>query len=250
MPHFKFSQTKVYYTIVGEGKPLILLHGNSVSSEMFAQVLADYAKFFKVILIDFPGHGKSERVVKFETDFWFYNAKVVYALIQGLGFEKVSVVGTSGGALVAINLGLEHPECIEFIVADSFEGEAPLPSFMETLVADRNRDKQNPLAQEFWKGCHGKDWEQVVDQDTQMLLDFGKAKKSFFHQSIAGLKGHTILTGSRQDEYCDHLDQIYAGLKKRNQELDIYLFDEGGHPAMLSNHTTFLELVKEQINKK
>ena len=108
MPYFNFENKKVYYKRVGHGAPLLLLHGNTVSSKMFTWIAKKYAKEFQVILIDFPGHGKSERLEKFETDFWYYNSEVTYALIQELNLDTVSVIGTSGGALVAINLALEH----------------------------------------------------------------------------------------------------------------------------------------------
>jgi pimeloyl-ACP methyl ester carboxylesterase len=249
MPKFKFDHKDVYYKTVGEGKPLILLHGNSVSSVMFNQVLDDYARDFKVILVDFPGHGKSQRVDKFETDFWFYNAKVVYGLILHLGLQKVSVIGTSGGAMVALNLGLEHPECVDFVVADSFEGEFPLASYMDSLETDRNSAKQIPDAKAFWQACHGDDWEKVVDLDTQMLIEFVETGKPFFHKPISELKVPALLTGSKQDEYCDHLDKIYNDLKTQNKKLTIHLFPEGNHPAMLSNHEAFLCLIKEFLGQ-
>jgi putative acetyltransferase len=43
---------------------------------MFSQIIRKYAKEFQVILLDFPGHGKSDRLTEFEIDFWFYNSKV------------------------------------------------------------------------------------------------------------------------------------------------------------------------------
>jgi pimeloyl-ACP methyl ester carboxylesterase len=69
MAYFKFDNNNVYYKIVGNGKPLLLLHGNTVSSKMFNSILKVYSKNHKVITLDFPGHGKSSRLDKFETDF-------------------------------------------------------------------------------------------------------------------------------------------------------------------------------------
>ncbi|WP_163323723.1 alpha/beta fold hydrolase [Draconibacterium mangrovi] len=143
MAYFVFQKQKVFYKIIGKGEPLLLLHGNTMSSKMFSTVTRKYAKNFKVILVDFPGHGKSERMEKFESDFWYYNSEVTYALIQTLKLDKVSVVGTSGGALVSLNLGLEHQECTKYIIADSFEGEFPLKSYVKTIEQDRETDKRN-----------------------------------------------------------------------------------------------------------
>ena len=243
MAYFIYNSKKVFYKINGEGAPLMLLHGNTASSKMFNFILKKYSKHFKVILIDFPGHGKSERLDEFETDFWYENSRVCYALIQELRLEKVSVVGTSGGALVGINLALEHPESINYLIADSFEGEYPLSSYINSIESDREKDKKKIFAKLFWFYCHGWSWKKVVDSDTKVNIEFAKTGKSFFHKSISDLNVPTLLTGSKKDEYCDDLDKIYYKLKEKNPSLEIHMFENGNHPAMLSNENEFLDLV-------
>ena len=247
MAYFKFEKKKIFYKITGGGEPLLLLHGNTASSKMFSPLIKTYAKEFRVITIDFPGHGKSDRLEKFETDFWFYNARATYALIEELKLSNVSVVGTSGGALVAINLSLDHPEIIRYLIADSFEGEYPLPSYIESIEADRKRDKKKFMAKLFWLYCHGFGWNKIVDLDTDVNIAFSKTGKSFFQKSISELKVPTLITGSMEDEYCDHLDAIYAGLKRKNNALEIHMFERGNHPAMLSNKKEFFEIIKQKI---
>ncbi|MFC0877865.1 alpha/beta fold hydrolase [Saccharicrinis sp. FJH2] len=247
MAYFNFENLKVYYKIKGHGMPLLLLHGNTASSKMFSSLVKQYAREFQVILLDFPGHGKSDRLNEFETDFWFYNSKVAYALINELKLETISVIGTSGGALVAINLALEHPEKIKYLVADSFEGEHPLSSFISSIESDRKRDKKKILAKLFWFYCHGVGWKKIVDLDTKMNIEFSKTGKSFFHKSIRDLNVPTLITGSMEDEYCDHLDKIYGELKEKNKDLEIHLFDKGNHPAIISSRDKFLYLIKERL---
>lgn len=247
MAFFTFEDKKVFYQEIGAGEPLLLLAGNTASSKMFRSITGKYSKDFKVILIDFPGHGKSDRVEKFDLDFWYYNSRVCYELIDYLKLYKVAVIGTSGGALVAINLCLEHPDRIKYLIADSFEGEYPLDSYLTSLESDREKGKKNLLARLFWFSNHGFDWEKIVDQDTEMMLDFSKQGKSFFHKSFSELIVPTLLTGSKQDEYCDYLEKIYEALKMKNDKLEIHMFDKGKHPAMLTNKDAFYELVKSKI---
>jgi pimeloyl-ACP methyl ester carboxylesterase len=247
MAFFTFEDKKVFYKEIGEGEPILLLAGNTASSRMFKSVTGKYSKDFRVILIDFPGHGKSDRLGKFEVDFWYYNSRVCYQLIEFLKLEKVSVIGTSGGALVAINLGLEHPERIKYLIADSFEGEYPLDSYLPSLESDREKGKKNLFSKYFWFSNHGVDWETVVDHDTEMMINFSKLGKSFFHNSFSELSVPTLLTGSKQDEYCDHLDKVYEALKKKNDRIEIHMFSKGKHPAMMTNRYDFYELVKNRI---
>lgn len=250
MPYLKFENKKVFYEISGEGEPLLLIHGNSASSRMFQPILKFYAEHYKVILFDFPGHGKSSRLEKFETDFWHYNSKVTNALLEELNLKNVNVIGTSGGALVGINLAMEHQEKVKALMADSFEGEAPLGTYVKTIREERERDKQIKEAQNFWKDMHGDDWEKVVDLDTDVNIEFAKTGKSFFHKPISELKVPTLLTGSMEEEYCNHLDKIYSGLKDKNPMLKIHLFEKGNHPAMYSNHEKFFKIINEFIAEK
>lgn len=242
MAYFKFKNNKIFYQITGKGEPLLLIHGNSVSSKMFDSVINIYSEKYQVIVFDFPGHGQSSRLEKFETDFWYYNSWVANALLEELNLKKINVIGTSGGALVGINLALEHPDKVKFLVADSFEGDYPLKSFVESIVVDRARDKKIQEAQLFWRLMHGEDWEKVVDLDTEVNIAFAKTGKSFFHKSISGLNVPTLLTGSLQDEYCHNLDKIYRNLQVKNPALKVHLFKKGKHPAMLSNKDEFFQL--------
>lgn len=248
MPYFNFNTKRVFYRERGQGEPVILLHGNSVSSRMFATLFKLYSRQFQVITLDFPGHGKSERMEKFETDFWHYNSKVVLALMEELNLGSASIIGTSGGALVALNLGLDHPEKVNYLIADSFEGAYPLASYIASIERDREKDKKKFLAKLFWYYFHGKDWREVVDLDTRVNVEFASTGKSFFHKPISELKVPTLLTGSLEDEYCNHLDKIYGELKTQNTALQIHLFEKGRHPAMISNKKEFLNLIASRLS--
>ena len=50
-------------------------------------------------------------------------------MFEESNYKKVNLIGTSGGALVAINVALERPDLVNKIVADSFEGEFALDHF-------------------------------------------------------------------------------------------------------------------------
>ncbi|MCG8411750.1 MAG: alpha/beta fold hydrolase [Bacteroidales bacterium] len=249
MSYFKFDNKKVFYKQIGKGEPLILLHGNTASSKMFNSIVNEYSKDFQLILLDFPGHGKSERLDQFDLDFWFYNAKVCAALIDELNYDKVTLVGSSGGALVAINVGLICPNKINYIIADSFGGDCPLNSYIDSLQEERNNGKKKIFTRLFWFHNHGWDWEKIVDLDTQVNIEFAKTGKSFFRKSIADLTVPALFTGSFKDEYFDSLKEIYEKLKEQNPLISIYMFQDGGHPAILSNKKDFLKLIKYKLKK-
>lgn len=74
MALFHFNGNNIYYNEIGTGTPLILLHGNTASSNMFYQIAEKYSLTYKTILIDFLGHGQSDRLDEFPADLWFYEA--------------------------------------------------------------------------------------------------------------------------------------------------------------------------------
>ena len=65
MSYFNYKGKKIYYEKFGKGEVLVFLHGNTASSKMFEPLMPLYADDFTVILLDFMGNGKSERVERF-----------------------------------------------------------------------------------------------------------------------------------------------------------------------------------------
>lgn len=75
MSYFIYQSKKIYYTETGNGKPVVFLHGNTASSKMFEPLLPLYEDYFKVILVDFLGHGRSDRLQEFPADLWQEEAR-------------------------------------------------------------------------------------------------------------------------------------------------------------------------------
>ncbi|MEG2200531.1 MAG: alpha/beta hydrolase, partial [Anaerovorax sp.] len=53
MAYFNYQSHEIFYQEIGDGTPLLMLHGNTASSVMFYEMAAKYAQDYKVILIDF-----------------------------------------------------------------------------------------------------------------------------------------------------------------------------------------------------
>lgn len=247
MSYFIFDNKRVYYNEIGVGIPLLFLHGNTASSMMFSEIAERYKEHFKVILIDFLGHGKSERLQKFPVDLWFYEAEQVIAFLREKQYSNVNLIGSSGGAFVAINVALEAPELVSKVIADSFEGEIAIKEFTENLLADREQAKQDKNAQLFYQYMHGDDWEEVVDNDTMAVSRHAKEIGRFFHRDLSCFKPDILMTGSKQDEFVScissaYYEKIYGEMLEKIGHGKMYLFDTGGHPAMITNISEFYEL--------
>lgn len=243
MSYFIYHNKKCWYEEAGSGQPLLFLHGNTASSRMFAETEKLYRGKFKTILIDFLGHGRSDRLDTFQTDLWFDEAQQVIAFLDQTGYKNVNLIGSSGGAQVAINVALERPDLVNKVIADSFEGEVPLKAFVENVIEDREASKQDEGTKSFYIFNHGEGWEQVVDNDTKAIHDHYIGIGKFFHKSLSELQAEILLTGSREDEFASpqFYEEVYQGLVKKIGHGKIKLFEKGGHPALLSNGQEFYE---------
>lgn len=249
MSYFDYQSKKIFYKEIGHGKPLIMIHGDTASSTMFELLLPLYQEHFRVILIDLLGNGKSDRVDKFPADLWISQAQQVIALIEHLGLEKVNLLGTSGGAWIAVNTALERPDLIEKVIADSFDGRTLHQDFAKNLLKEREYAKHDTYAKQFYEWCQGDDWETVVNLNTQALTECAEKGLPLFSKPLNTLTLPILFIGSLKDDMCreDMLDE-YTEMKKLVKNGTVYIFHTGGHPAVATNAEEFAEIVKKFIS--
>ena len=83
---------KLHYEISGEGKPLILLHGNGEDMTIFDEALPLLEKHFMVYRIDTRCHGESTKMKEIH---YSLLADDLHAFIKLLNIEKPVVYGFS-----------------------------------------------------------------------------------------------------------------------------------------------------------
>ena len=247
MSSFHYEGKKIYYEEIGNGKPLFLLHGNTACGKMFAPILPMLSEKHHVIVPDFLGCGQSERCEKWSSDLWYEWSRQATALCKYKGFEKVDVIGSSGGAIAAINMALENPDMVNTIVADSFEGLSANSDITEQIRIGREYAKQNEDFRRMLKLMHGDDWESVVDADTEAIIAHAENIGAFFHKPIDELKVSMLLTGSAKDEMfpAGHYHKLFESICRRTCMAKSHIFEQGGHPEMMSNMKEFISLCEE-----
>jgi pimeloyl-ACP methyl ester carboxylesterase len=110
----------VSYRRLGDGPPLLLLHGITSSSETWADVLPALAERHTVIAPDLLGHGAS---AKPRGDYSLGAfAAGVRDLLLALGHERATVVGHSLGGGVAMQFAYQFPERAERLALVSSGG--------------------------------------------------------------------------------------------------------------------------------
>ena len=251
MAFFKYGDKNIYYNETGAGSPVVLLHGDTASSKMFEYIIPLYANSFRVILLDFLGNGQSDRVEEFPSDLWHSQAQQVIAFLEYLDYGKVNLIGTSGGAWVAVNAALERPDLVHKVVADSFDGRTLQNGFSENLLKERMDAKNDDFSRQFYEWCQGEDWETVVDLNTKALIECADSKFPLFHKPLELLKLPILFVGSMEDTMCRrNLDEEYSQMEQLISNGKTYLFPTGNHPAILSNAEKFADIVKDFLFSK
>lgn len=90
---------KIYYESTGTGTPIIILHGNGFDLTCFSPHLDTLAQKYRLIFTDMRGSGKSIDQSSISLD---QLAHDVDAVRQGLGLDKIVLMGHSLGGLVAM----------------------------------------------------------------------------------------------------------------------------------------------------
>ena len=102
---------RMHYVERGTGDPIVLLHGNGTMIEdwIVSGLFDELAKSRRVIALDRPGFGHSERP---RSRLWTPSAQatLIASMLRQLKVERPLVVAHSFGSLVAMALGIDHPE--------------------------------------------------------------------------------------------------------------------------------------------
>ena len=97
---------RLHYLVVGQGEPVLLLHGFGQSSHMWRPLMRELAKSHTVIAADLRGAGQSNAAEGYTKSSM---ARDVQALMKGLGHDKVSIVGHDMGSMVAYAYAVQFP---------------------------------------------------------------------------------------------------------------------------------------------
>jgi len=107
MPKISIDAADIYYELHGDGEPLILLPGLGTGLWLWFKQVPAFAQSFRTIIFDPPGIGRSDNQREAFTIRAL--AGTIAKLLDGLGIERVHVLGASLGGFVAQEFALLFP---------------------------------------------------------------------------------------------------------------------------------------------
>lgn len=114
--HLGRPQLRIRTLEIGSGEPVLFLHGFSLCTAHWAPLMARLPELH-CIATDMPGHGGSDTVDYEGTDLRSWYREMLTAVLDGLGLDRVHLVGHSQGAMLGLFLALDAPERVRSLVA-------------------------------------------------------------------------------------------------------------------------------------
>lgn len=115
----------LYYEEIGQGLPVVLLHGFPLNHTIWAPVVDRLKDQVRLITPDLRGHGQSP-VTDGEYSMRLM-AEDVHVLLNRLGIEKAIVAGHSMGGYVSLAFARAYPGCLAGLAMVSSQAEADTP---------------------------------------------------------------------------------------------------------------------------
>jgi pimeloyl-ACP methyl ester carboxylesterase len=107
----------------GDGRPLLLLHGWGVSSELFDPILDALQQGRRLIVPDLPGFGATTEP---DTPWSVHDyAAWCIALLDRLGVQRCDLIGHSNGGRIGIVMAATYPGRIDRMVLTASSGIRP-----------------------------------------------------------------------------------------------------------------------------
>jgi pimeloyl-ACP methyl ester carboxylesterase len=165
MPHFDVDGASLYYETTGEpGNPAVLLiHAGVATLRMWDPQISALAAEHFVVRFDTRGFGLTE-----SQNLEFSNRADAFAILDHLGVLGTTVVGSSRGGSIAIDLALESPGRIHGLITI---GSGP-SGFPEVELTAREDELFDELDAAFADG----EWEKLNRLETA-LWDFGPGRR-------------------------------------------------------------------------
>ena len=136
-------------TVIGKGRPIVLVHGNGEDHHLFDTEIRQLAEAgFTVYAPDSRGHGKSTLVSDEPVTEYHYAdmAENIYQFIKALGLKKPALYGHSDGGIIALLLEISHPGTLGIMAASgtNLSPQGLIPSFIEEY-SEINKKEEDPL---------------------------------------------------------------------------------------------------------
>lgn len=136
MPTVRVDGADLWYREAGEGHPVLLIHGISIDADHWTPIFKDLAQDHRVIAYDRRGTTRSRDAGALAD--WHRHGEDAAGILRTLNAAPAVVAGWSGGATVAVDLAVEHPDLVRALILIE-PGLFPRKNITAGLIRDQLR---------------------------------------------------------------------------------------------------------------
>ena len=210
------NNININYEVCGQGSPIILLHGNQETHEIFDKLIEKMQVNYTVYALDSRCHGKSDNPDKIS-----YNlmAEDTIAFIKKLKISKPILYGFSDGGIVGLLIAIKEPDILSNLIISG-----------ANITPDATTKLDTILTKLFYFFTKNKLIKMMLDEPNIPLEDLQRITIPV--HVLAGEKdvirlNHTkliadniknstleIVKGENHGSYIIHSDKVYGIIKK------------------------------------
>ncbi|RDI47184.1 alpha/beta fold hydrolase [Nocardia mexicana] len=116
MPLVASRAGRIHVAERGDGPPIVLLHATGHDHHDFDPIVDHLADRFRVLAVDWPGHGESDPLPPEIVASAMLFADVLDDLVDALGLDTITLIGNSVGGYAAARLAATRPELVSRLV--------------------------------------------------------------------------------------------------------------------------------------
>ncbi|MDA7424146.1 alpha/beta fold hydrolase [Thalassococcus lentus] len=109
---FEHDSQRIVYDVMGNGPPVLLLHGFPQTRAMWSRIAPALAETHTVVSADLRGYGASSKPAQIAQMSFRAMGRDMRALMAHIGFDRFHLVGHDRGARVAHRMALDAPQCV------------------------------------------------------------------------------------------------------------------------------------------
>lgn len=196
MSSIAINGTQIYYEESGSGPSMLFIHGMCGDASVWSDQVRRMGQWFRCVSYDRRGHSRSplgpvtQRTVELHAD-------DAAALIRSLALEPCLVVGSSGGARIALDVARRYPDLLAGVVLS----EPPVLSLLPDGSATMFRELKPRLEEAAGTG------------DPRAAVD------AFFNYMCPGL--WSAIAESLRDVYRNNAGEFFADLQMPPYQIDV-----------------------------
>lgn len=249
------DKARVRYKSYGKGsEAMVLIHGWTCNQDYWRDQVAEFSKRNRVIAIDLPGHGESDKPqVAYSMDLF---ARAIDAVLRDAGVKRAVLVGHSMGTPVARQFYRKYPQkTLGIVIVDGALRPFGDKKMMDGFIARFRGPKYKEVVQQMFAGMMGPNVStETRDRIATSCLSVPQyvavsAMEGMADDSIWGgdkINVPVLAIMAKSPFYGAGIEQFYRSIAPN---LDFQMWEGVGHFLMMEKPKNFNDAVIAFLNK-